>query len=151
MGADLLTTVDTMILGRILYQGFQQAWPAVATTPSMPKELIDFAHWIEDSPKYVFSRSLDSLDWENSFLLKGSIVDEVKKLKQQPGKDIVIFGGAGIVQQFAAENLIDEYRIKLEPVFLGSGKPLFKDLTKLKLVHSKVFSSGVIGLYYQPQ
>jgi dihydrofolate reductase len=148
---DLLKTVDTMLLGRNLYQGFQQAWPAIATTPSMPKELVDFAHWIEDSPKYVFSKSMNKLDWKNSFLLKGNITEEVKKLQQQPGKDIVVFGGSGIAQQLAKENLIDEYRIKLEPVFLGTGNPLFKDMARLKLIQSKAFSSGVVGLYYQPE
>jgi dihydrofolate reductase len=153
LGRELLDTVDSMLLGRVLFQGFQQVWPAIATDTTMPKGLIEFAQWIDNSPKYIFSKTLDTTNWKNSFLLKGNIVDEVKKLKELPGKNIVVFGGAGIVQELVKANLIDEYRIKLEPVFLGTGKPLFNntDMTKLELIQSKAFSSGVIGLYYRPK
>jgi dihydrofolate reductase len=155
--ADLLSTVDTMVLGRVLYQGFQQAWPAMAVDPKSPKDLVEFAHWIEDSPKIVFSHTEQKLDWKNSRLVSAKSDDDVRrevaKLKQEKGGDIVLFGGARLAQTFARLGLIDEYRFKLESAVVGSGSPLFKDIKdglKLKLVKSKVFESGVVGLYYEP-
>lgn len=155
--SDLLSTVDTMLLGRVLYQGFASYWPAAATNPSTPKDLIDFAHWIVNSPKIVFSKTLEKVEWKNSSLVKVKdnhhIAEEVAKLKQQPGGDMVIFGGARLAQTFTELGLIDEYRLKLEPVVLGSGKPLFKDIKariNLKLLKAKTSNSGVVGLYYQP-
>jgi dihydrofolate reductase len=155
--ADLLSGVDSMLLGRVLYQGFEKTWPSVATSPSNPKELIDFAHWIEDSPKIVFSKTLERVEWKNSNLVKvkdnEGIAEEISKLKQQPGKDMVLFGGARFAQTCVKLGLVDEYRLKLEPVVLGNGKSLFEDIKdrmNLKLTHSKTFNSMVIGLYYQP-
>ncbi len=154
---DLLTTVDTMVLGRVLYQGFQQAWPAMAKDPKSPKDLVEFAHWIEDSPKIVFSHTEQKLDWKNSRLVAvksdDNITGEVAKLKQEKGGDMVLFGGVRLAQTFARLGLIDEYRFKLESVVVDSGSPLFKDMKdrmKLKLVKSKVFESGVVALYYEP-
>lgn len=154
--SDLLTNVDTMILGRVLFQGFEKAWPAMAADPKSPKELVEFAHWIEDTPKIVFSKTLESAGWKNSRLVKvksdKDIAAEILKLKEQPGKDMVLFGGARFSQTCVKEKLVDEYRFKLEPVALGTGRPLFQDIldkTKLKLLQSKAFDSGVVGLYYQ--
>ena len=149
---DLLSTVDTLLVGRVLYQGFANFWPSVATDPSSPKDLIEFANWMENTPKIVFSRTLEKAEWKNSRLVKKNIVKEIAKLKQQPGGDMVTFGGAGIVAAFTKLGLIDEYRLKVEPVVLGKGKPLFKnvkDRRNLKLLKSKTFNSGVVGLYYQ--
>lgn len=154
---DLLSTVDTMLLGRVLYQGFASYWPAAATNPSTPKDLIDLAHWIVNSPKIVFSKTLEKAEWKNSRLVKvkdhHDPAGEVAKLKQQPGGDMVVFGGARLAQTFTELGLIDEYRLKLEPVVLGSGKPLFKnikDRINLRLLKAKTFDSGVVGLYYEP-
>ncbi len=135
---DLLETTDTMLLGRVLYQGFQDAWPNTAKDPGSPKELIEFAHWIEDSPKIVFSKTLKNVEWKNSKLISvkndNDIVKEVAKLRKSSGGDIVLFGGTRMAQTFAELGLIDEYRFKLEPVALGSGKPLFKNRVHLRLV-----------------
>ncbi len=148
------STVDTMLLGRVLYQGFQQAWPAMASNPASPKELVDFAHWIEDTPKVVFSKSLGKVEWKNSRLVSvksdDDIVKEVTGLKRQPGGDMVVFGGARFAQTLSLLGLVDEYRLKLQPVALGSGSPLFKSRVSLKLVKSQAFKSGVVALYYQP-
>jgi dihydrofolate reductase len=149
---DLLNTVDSVLIGRKLYQGFENYWPAAAADPATPKELADFAHWIEDSPKYVFSKTLETAGWKNSIIIKGDITEEIKKLKQLPGGDMVIFGGAGMSAVLVQLGLIDEYRFKLEPVILGKGRPLFKDVEvrrNLKLIKSKKFQSGVVGLYYK--
>jgi len=150
--SDLRKTVDSMLVGRVLYQGFASFWPEMAKSKDAPQALVEFAQWMENTPKIVFSRSLDKVEWKNSSLAKKSPVEEVEELKKKPGGDMVIFGGAGIVAHFTEHNLVDEYRLKLEPVILGKGRPLFGDLgerRKLKLVHSKQFDSGVMGLYYQ--
>jgi dihydrofolate reductase len=154
---DLLSTVDTMLLGRVLYQGFEQAWPAMAKDPSSPSDLVDFAHWVEDSPKIVFSNTLKKAAWKNSMIVPvkddDDVAKEVAKLKQQPGGDMVLFGGARFAQTLVKTGLIDEYRLKLQPIVLGSGKALFKDSKdrlNLKLMKSKTFTCGVVGLYYHP-
>jgi dihydrofolate reductase len=150
--SNLLETVDTMILGRVLYQGFQSAWPAIAADPQSPKDLVDFANWIENTPKLIFSKTLTGTNWKNSKIISvkenADIVKEVEELKKQDGGDIVLFGGTQTAQTFADLDLIDEYRFKLEPIALGAGKVLFKNKKPLKLVSSKAYSSGVITLSY---
>ena len=149
---ELLTTTDTMILGRVLYQGFQDAWPAVAQNPESPKDLVDFANWIENTPKYVYSKSLIESNWKNSRFItvkeNEDIVKHVEELKNQEGGDIVLFGGVQIAQTFAELDLIDEYRFKLEPTALGGGKELFKTKKKLNLISAKQHESGVVTLRY---
>ena len=152
LASDFQTTVDTMLVGRVLYQGFASFWPTVPENPDIPKELVDFAHWMNNTPKVVFSKTLKTVDWTNSRLAERGLADEIAYLKQQPGGDMVVFGGASIVEALTEQNLVDEYRIKLEPIVLGAGKPLFNngiDPIKLSLIKSKAFDSGVVGLYYQ--
>lgn len=152
LAADFQSTVDTILTGRVLYQGFASFWPSVPSSPGIPAELIDFANWMNNTRKIVFSKTLQAVDWTNSVLAEQNIVDEINHLKQQPGGDMVAFGGAAFVAALAEQNLIDEYRIKLEPIILGDGKALFKDVhdrTKLTLAKAKAFDSGVVGLYYQ--
>ena len=148
---DLQKKVDTMLVGRVLYQGFEQYWPAVPQDPKAPPELVEFSYWMGDTPKVVFSNTLKEVKWKNSRLAKADPATTVQQMKNEPGGDMVIFGGAALAAHFTKNNLVDEYRLKLEPVVLGKGKPLFKDLkdrVKLKLVRSKTFDSGVTGLYY---
>ena len=150
--SDLQTTVDTMLTGRVLYQGFASFWPTVVNNPSAPKEMVEFAQWMDNTPKVVFSKTLSAVEWKNSILAKEDPTTEIAKLKNQPGGNIVVFGGATMVQSLSKSGLIDEYRIKLEPVVLGNGKPLFKDLSdriNLRLIRAKSFDSGVVGLYYE--
>lgn len=152
MASDFQKTVDTMLVGRVLYEGFASFWPTVPAMPNTPPELVDFAHWMINTPKIVFSKTLQTVDWTNSRLAQHDLAEEVAQIKQQPGGDIIVFGGASLVAALAGQNLIDEYRIKLEPIILGTGKPLFaliNDRVKLKLTRSKAFSSGVVGLYYE--
>ncbi len=155
---DLLKTVDSMIMGRVLYEGFSQAWPAMAKDPNSPKELVEFANWLIDSPKYVVSKTLQKAEWNNSFVLSvqndEDIIREVTNLKASQGGDIVLFGGVSLAQTLVRLNLVDEYRFKVQPIVLGKGMPLFKDLeerNKLQLTYAKAFeSSGVLGVYYTP-
>lgn len=155
---ELLSTVNTMILGRNLYQGFEQAWPAMAKNPAMPKEIVDFAHWVEDSRKFVFSKTLNSVTWKNSHIVRvqndEDIINEITKLKKELDGDIVLFGGAEFAQTIVRLGLVDEYRFKLQPVVLGKGKALFQDIQqrmKLKLIKAKQFKSGVVALYYDTE
>jgi dihydrofolate reductase len=104
-------------------------------------------------PKIVFSKTLQEVRWNNSRLIKENIAEEISKMKQQPGKDLVIFGSGSIVSTLMQLGLIDEYRIIVNPVVLGNGKPLFKgikDKQNLKLLKTRVFGSGVVIHYYQP-
>ncbi len=103
-------------------------------------------------PKIVFSRRLNTVRWNNSRIVKGHIGGEIANLKKQPGKDLMIQGSASIVQQLTNLGLIDEYRLLVHPVVLGSGKPLFKTIrvrTSLKLVDAKTYGNGVVGVRYQ--
>jgi dihydrofolate reductase len=149
---DLQKTVDSMLLGRALYQGFEQYWPAVTQNPKAPPELVEFAHWMADTAKVIFSNTLKEVRWKNSVLATADPATTIQRMKKESGGDMVIFGGASLTAFFTKNNLVDEYRLKLEPIILGKGKPLFQDIkdrVKLKLVRSKAFDSGVTGLYYE--
>lgn len=155
---DFLQTVDSMIMGRVLYQGFEQYWPAAAKDPKNSKELAEFANWVVNSPKIVISKTLEKAEWNNSRLIRvendDDILQKVTKLKQEEGGDIVLFGGARTAQTLVRLGLVDEYRFKIQSIALGSGLPLFKDIKgrlNLKLIKSKIFDSGVVALYYQPK
>src|SRR6266700_3772146 len=103
--------------------------------------------------KIVFSRTLDSVEWNNSRLVKEVVPEDIEKLKQEPGRDMLIYGSASLVRTLTNLGLIDEYQILVHPVILGSGKPLFQDIkdrVKLKLVNTKTHPSGVVVLSYQP-
>ena len=103
--------------------------------------------------KIVFSRTLDNAEWTNTRLVKENIAEEISKLKQQPGKNMVIFGSGTIVSEFAQRGLIDLYRLIVNPVILGKGKPLFKGLNdklKLKLLNAKALGNGNVILEYEP-
>jgi dihydrofolate reductase len=104
-------------------------------------------------PKFVVSTTLKEVEWNNSRLIKGNIAEEVSKLKQQPGQDILIAGSVELVHTLMQHDLIDEYRLLVHPIVLGSGKRLFRegnDRTLLRLVDTRTFSSGIVVLSYQP-
>ena len=150
---DLVSTADTLLLGRVTYQSFAGAWPNVPENPSVSEGEKEYARKLNAMRKIVFSRTLEKVEWNNSSLAKEVIPEAIENMKQEPGKDMVIYGSASIVQAFTNLGLIDEYQLLVHPVVLGSGKPLFKnikDKVNLKLVETKSFNSGVVGLYYQP-
>lgn len=149
---NLLDTVDTAIYGRVTYQMMESYWPTVPADPSSTEHDIQHAHWVENVRKIVFSRSLEKVEWNNTRLVKEHIAEEMSKLKQQPGQNMMIFGSPSIVHTFLHLGLIDEFRINVNPVILGNGIPMFKDVKdamKLKLFTAKTFHSGVVGLHYQ--
>lgn len=146
---DQLKTMGTILLGRVTYQLFADYWP----TPSAYKENPIIAPMMNELPKIVFSSTLNRAEWNNSMVVKENIAEEISKLKKQPGKDMVIFGSGTIVSAFAKLGLIDLYRLIVNPVVLGSGKPLFKGLDnklKLKLLNAKALGSGNVILEYEP-
>jgi dihydrofolate reductase len=142
---DLLRSVDTLLFGRATYQHMANDWP------SAPAD--EIADPMNNLPKIVLSTTLQKVEWMNSRLVRNNFGEEISKLKQQPGKDMVILGSADLASYFLRLGLIDEYRIILNPVLIGSGSPLFKGMKerlKLKLAGMKSFGSGVVVLYYQP-
>lgn len=143
---DELFASDALLLGRVTYQGFADAWPSMTDEEG-------FADRMNSLPKFVVSTTLEEVEWNNSRLIKGNIAEEVYKLKQQPGQDILIFGSGDLVHTLMQHDLIDEYRIMIFPVVVGSGKRLFKDGSEtkvLRLVETKTFNSGVVVLTYEP-
>ena len=143
-----MAAADAMLLGRVTYQEFASYWPGVSSEDQ------PFADYMNNSPKYGASRTLEGpLEWNNSTLIKGNLVEEISRLKRQPGKNIGITGSVTLVQSLLEQDLLDELGLMIHPVVVGSGKRLFEeggDPKKLKLVESKTFSTGVVYLTYQP-
>jgi dihydrofolate reductase len=153
---DELVESDALLLGRVTYEGFAAAWPQMMEQYEGPRraELQEYADMMNGYPKYVVSRTLkEPLGWNNSTLIEGDVAEEVSRLKQQPGKDILIFGSADLVNALMQHDLIDEYRLMIFPVVLGKGKRLFGDgidMKYLELVGTETFSTGVVYLTYRP-
>jgi dihydrofolate reductase len=144
---DELAAADALLLGRVTYDGFAAAWP------NMLEQTGEYGAWMNGYPKYVVSTTLEEAGWNNSTIIKENVVEEVSRLKEQPGKDILIFGSGVLVSTLMEHDLIDEYRLMVFPVVLGSGQRLFEgvsDQKALKLVDTKTFGSGVVVLSYQP-
>ena len=145
-----LNEIGTLLFGRVTYQGMASYWP----TEFAIKDDSIVAGLMNSLPKIVFSRTLDKAEWNNSRLVKENAAEEVFKLKQQPGKDIAIFGSSDLAVTLAENDLIDEYRVIVNPVFLGHGTPLLKgikDKLNLKLLKARPFKSGNVLLYYAPE
>jgi len=142
-----ISSSDAMLLGRVTYQEFAAYWPGVSSEDE------PFATHMNNTPKYVVSKTLDKAEWNNSTLISGNVAEEITKLKQQPGKNIGITGSATLVQSLLQDDLLDELGLMIHPVVVGSGKRLFQEgggPKGLKLVDSMTFSTGVVSLTYQP-
>jgi dihydrofolate reductase len=162
MGKDIASgfqETGAILLGRVTYDIMSAYWPTAIPdgnydydNPAEGSEDPVITERMNNLPKIVFSRTLERADWNSSSIVRDNIGEEVAKLKQQPGKDLMIQGSASVVQQLTNLGLIDEYRLLVHPVVLGSGKPLFQhidDRATLKLIDSKVYGNGVIGVKYQ--
>jgi|SRR5579864_544142 len=125
---DLVSAADTLLLGRVTYQSFAGSWPKVPEDNTSPQGLIEYAHKLNAMRKIVFSKTLESVEWNNSRLVKEVLPEEITNLKQEPGRDMVIYGSASIVRALTNLGLIDEYQLLVYPVVLGSGKHLFQDI-----------------------
>jgi len=151
--SELQKTVDTTLFGRVTYQGFESFWPQVARDPASPMGLVEYADQLNAMRKIVFSKTLSRAEWNNSVVVKEIVPEEIIHMKQEPGRDMVIYGSASIVRTLTNLGLIDRYHLLVYPVVLGSGKPLFQDIVhmvKLSLVSTKTHPSGVVVLSYQP-
>ena len=149
---DLLKTADTMIWGRTTYQLMESYWPTLVKEPSGNRTMDEFAVLADNIQKIVYSRTLQSVNWKNTILKNELHKEDILQLKQQPGKDILV-GSPSMIVQLSQLGLVDEYQLAIHPVILGSGLPLFKNITDkidLKLLQTKTFSCGVVCLYYQP-
>ncbi|HZK97582.1 MAG TPA: dihydrofolate reductase family protein [Prolixibacteraceae bacterium] len=149
--ADLLSTADTVLYGRITYQ-LMEFWRTVVENPTGNKAMDEFALIMDNVPKIVFSHTLKNVEWKSAKLASRAIEDVVLELKQQSGKDIFV-GSRSLILQLMKLNLIDEYQLCVHPVVAGSGLPLFEninDRTILKLLKTKIFSGGAVTLYYEP-
>jgi dihydrofolate reductase len=149
MGATLLEEInqaDTLLLGRKTWQTHAEAFEPTSGDP--------FADLLNSLKKYVVSTTLKSADaWRNSTIISENVVDDVRTLKEQPGKDIYVDGSSVLVHTLAKSGLVDEYHLLVFPIVLGSGKRVFPDgyYSGLKLIETKSFPSGVILLRYQPE
>lgn len=145
-----LNSVDAILFGRKTYDLMVSYW----TTPEALKNDPIIANQMNSKPKIVFSKTMTKADWNNTILIKDNILSEMEKVKALPGKDLIIFGSANLASTFIQLDLIDEYRIIINPVILGQGNPLFKQSTEklnLKLIKSKTFMSGNVLLSYEPK
>ena len=152
---DLLRNADTLIYGRTTYQLMEDYWPSVVKNPTGNKPADEFAVLIDNISKIVYSRTLQHVDWKNSTLKKEIIKEEILELKQsrKSGSKNILVGSPGLIVTFAQLDLIDEYQLGLQPTVIGSGLPLFKNITKrinLKLLKTKSFNCGALALYYEP-
>ena len=144
-----LNTAGTLLFGRVTYQLMESYWP----TPDCLQDDPIVAGLMNQIPKFVFSKSLKSANWQNTTLVKGDAAEAVARLKELPGKDMFVFGSGELASYLAQHDLIDEYRLIFSPIVLGQGKFDVQELNEriqLKLVNSRVFSSGNVLLYYQP-
>jgi dihydrofolate reductase len=140
---ETVASADALLLGRKTYDIFAGHWP---TAPG------DLAKSINSITKYVVSRTRDALEWQNSQLIKGDVGPEIAKLKQQPGKNILVIGSGELVQALMRYNLVDEYRLMVHPLSLGSGKRLFREGSSrraLTLLRSETTIKGVLMLTYK--
>ena len=148
---ELLSSAETIIFGRITYQ-LMEYWRSVVENPTGNRSTDDFAAVIDNIQKIVYSRTLGGVDWKNTELKRDVVKDEILELKKQAGKNILV-GSPSLIVALVQLDLIDEYQLVLQPIVLGSGLPLFKDISDridLKLLNTKAFGCGAIVLYYEP-
>ena len=136
---------DAILLGRVTYEIFAASWPMRTNNE------FGVADKLNSVPKFVVSSTLDRVEWNNSKLIKGNVLEEITKLKQLPGGNMAIIGSASLIRSLMKYELIDEYRLMVHPVVLGCGKRLFPEGINLalRLVDTNAFSSGVVLLRYQ--
>ncbi|MGG9962313.1 dihydrofolate reductase family protein [Ferruginibacter sp. SUN106] len=150
--ATVTDNADTALYGRVTYQMMESYWPNAGEQPNATKHDIEHSRWYKKVSKVVLSRTINETGLINTKVISGQLSDNINKLKQQDGKNILIFGSPGASRSLLNEGLIDEFWLFVNPIILGQGMPLFKDIsgtTKLKLAASKTFTCGVIALHYK--
>ncbi len=142
---------DTALYGRVTYEMMEGYWPTAADQPNASRHDVEHSAWYKKVEKVVLSRSMKGKTLPNTKIVNDNMLEEINQLKKAPGEEIIIFGSPSASHALMHENLIDEFWIFVNPVLLGQGIPLFKDIkhrAKLKLIKSHAFSSGVVCLHY---
>lgn len=138
-----------LIFGRVTYDLMRSYWP----TPAAKEHFPTVAERMNTLPKFVFSRTLREASWNNTTLVKGDLLDAIRKMKSEPGNDMVIFGSGSIISQLARESLIDEYQFIVNPIALGAGRTMFEGVPEklsLKLTRTRAFKNGSVFVCYEP-
>lgn len=147
--AEGLQSKSILLFGRVTYEMMAGWWP----TPEAINTNPEIANGMNASEKIVFSRTLKKAGWNNTKLIKDNLADEIKRLKQIPGRPVTVLGSGSLVTQLAELGLVDEYQIMVDPVALGNGTPIFSNIKhplSLKLTNTRAFKSGVVLLCYEP-
>ncbi len=149
--ATMTDQADTALYGRVTYEMMQSYWPTAGEKPNASKHDKEHSAWYNKVSKIVLSKTISEKGLNNTTVISDQLADNINKIKNQDGKNILIFGSPGASQSLLNQGLIDEFWLFVNPIILGKGMPLFKDITgktKLKFVESKTFASGVIALHY---
>ena len=150
----LTDNADTYLMGRVTFQMMESYWPGAGEQPNASRHDIEHSKWYNQVAKVVISNSLQGKNLPNTKIIGGNLKEEITKLKQSGGKDIIIFGSPMAAHSLMKLDLIDEFGLFVNPILLGKGIPMFSDITQtlnLKLSGSKTFSSGVVSLQYERQ
>jgi dihydrofolate reductase len=151
--ADITDHADAALLGRVSYQLLDANWPQAGERPNATPGEVKYSGWYNTAEKYVVSTTLKGTPAGKTTIISNSIVNEILRIKDQPGKDILLFGSPSVFQSIFEHDLIDGYWIFINPVTFGKGIPLFapvNGIRKLKLVTSRVFANGEMALYFIP-
>jgi dihydrofolate reductase len=148
---ELTDSSDTILLGRKMTPGFMTYWAGVVEDPKNPEYL--FGRKMINTPKVVFTKTLDKSEWKNTTLAKGNLTEEINKIKNRSGKDVIVYGGASFVSSLIKEGLIDEFHLFVNPAAIGLGMRIFGEVNgkrSLKLMQSVPFDCGIVVHHYQP-
>lgn len=150
--ATMTEKADTALYGRVTYQLMESYWPSAADHPNASKHDKEHAAWYKKVPKVVLSKTINEKELENTIVISDKLAENINRIKNQVGKNILIFGSPTASHSLLSEGLIDEFWLFVNPVLLGQGIPLFKGIsetTLLNLIETKIFACGVIALHYQ--
>ncbi|WML23807.1 dihydrofolate reductase family protein [Neobacillus sp. OS1-33] len=149
---EVVAEVGAPVYGRTTYRMMESYWPTMLDNPDVPRHEMEHAKWLQDVKKIVISGTMDKVEWNNTMLIKDNIAEEIKVLKEQPGKNLVIFGSPGAAKTLLKLGLIDEFLFTICPVILGGGKSVFDgggEKIRLKLLSSRTLKSGIIAARYE--
>lgn len=148
----IVKTVGSPMYGRVTYELMKSYWPGQLNDPEASSHTVEHATWLEGVEKIVFSTTLINPDWNNAKIISGNVEEEIKKLKEQPGKDLVIFGSPTLARTLMKMNLIDEFKLTISPVILGGGLTFVRSIEErvnLELLSSEQIEGGIVGLHYK--
>lgn len=149
---EVVAEVGSPVYGRNTYELMESYWPTVLDNPKASKHSMDHARWLQDVKKIVISGTMNKAEWNNTMLIKDNIAEQVKALKEQPGKNLVIFGSPGAAKTLLQLGLIDEFLLTICPVVLGGGKSIFNggsEKIRLNLLSSRTLKTGIIAARYE--